>query len=311
MTINTGSESARPRVTVLGTGIMGSGMAERLLDERFPVNAWDRSPDQTAPLAARGAAVHPTPHAAVRDAAVVITMLPTGEAAEDVMLGQGAIDSCPPGSVWAQMGTVGVEATGRMNAEVAKRRTDVAFVDAPVSGTKGPARTGKLLILASGPDRARATLEPVFDALGQRTVWLGPAGTGSRMKLVLNVWLAFEAEAAAEAYALATRLGIPYAALNDTVTGGPLASTFALTKMNKMARGDHSAEFPLEWALKDLHLASAASGPDSLPVAISIADRWQRLVDAGLGRLDVSAAVRGLAGDVPAEAGSAVGRLVG
>jgi 3-hydroxyisobutyrate dehydrogenase len=298
----------RPRVAVLGTGIMGSGMAERLLDEGFPVNVWDGSPDRTAPLAARGATAYPAPDQAVRDAAAVVTMLPTGDVASGVMLRQGVIDAFPPNSVWAQMGTVGVEATEQMNAEVAKRRPDVAFVDVPVSGTKGPARTGKLLILASGPDRARPLLEPVFGALGQRTVWLGPAGTGSRMKLVLNVWLAFEAEAAAEVNALSSRLGIPYATLNETVAGGPLASTFALAKLQKMAQGDHSTEFPLEWALKDLHLAGTASGPDAVPVSVAIADRWQRLVDRGLGRLDVSAAGLGLTGDIPAEAGPATGR---
>ena len=154
---------------------------------------------------------------------------------------------------------------------------------------------GRLVILASGPDRAQAILEPVFAALGQRTVWLGPAGRGSRMKLVLNTLLAFEIEAVAEVDALASKLGVPYADLVQIVAGGPLASTVEMTKLAKMEGGDHSADFSLEWALKDLDLALNASGVETTPVVMVIAERWRELVQEGYGRLDVSAARLGLA----------------
>jgi 3-hydroxyisobutyrate dehydrogenase len=192
------------------------------------------------------------------------------------------------------MGTIGVEATEGLAAEVARRRPDVAFVDAPVSGSRGPARQGRLLILASGPDRSHRAVNPVFEAVGQRTVWLGQAGAGSRLKLVLNAWLAFEIEAAAEAGALAERLGIQYSVLADVVTGGPLASAAAVAKLAKMASGDYSADFSLEWALKDLDLALAAAGPETTPVVMAIAERWRRLVANGSGRFDISAARLGL-----------------
>jgi 3-hydroxyisobutyrate dehydrogenase len=163
------------------------------------------------------------------------------------------------------------------------------FVDAPVSGSREPARTGRLVILASGPAAARSIADPVFEALG-RPVWLGEAGAGSRMKLVLNTWLAFEVEAAAEVAAVADRLGVTHAALRETVNGGALASGVAMTKLAKMDSGDFSPDFSLEWALKDLDLAHAAAGVESMPVATSIAERWQRLVAEGYGRLDISAA---------------------
>jgi 3-hydroxyisobutyrate dehydrogenase len=229
-------------------------------------------------------------------------MVATSDAVTDVMLHTGTVDALRPGAVWAQMGTIGLEATERLIAEVVHRRPDIAFVDAPVSGSREPARSGRLLILASGPDRAKPILEPVFGALGQRTLWLGPAGTGSRLKLVLNTWLAFEIEAAAEASALAAGLGLPQNALVEAVTGGPLASATALTKLAKMESGDYSADFSLEWALKDLDLAMGAAGAAVVPVAGAIAERWRRLVAQGQGRLDIAAARLGLdAGTGPQE----------
>ena len=289
-------------VALLGTGIMGAGMAERLLDQGFSIDVWDRTPAATARLAERGATTHAKPVDAVRTADVVLTMLATPEAVSDVMLTQNALGAIRTGAAWAQMGTIGVKAIEDLIAVVAERRPDVAFVDAPVSGTRDPARTGQLTILASGPDRARTTLDPVFAALGQRVLWLGPAGLGTRLKLVLNTWLAFEVEAVAEASAAADRLGVPYESLLAAVRGGPLASGSALARLAKMESSDHSPQFPLEWGLKDLDLTAAATGPEAIPVARAIAERWRILVGQGAGRLDVSAARLGLTSDAPVSA---------
>jgi 3-hydroxyisobutyrate dehydrogenase len=269
-------------------------MARRLLDEGFAVEIWNRSPGPAAVLAEAGAGAHADAAQAVAWADVVLTMLPTGEAVGEVMLRGGGLDALGPGATWAQMGTIGVESTERLVAEVARRRPDVAFVDAPVSGSREPARGGRLIILASGPDAAQAGLEPVFAALGQRTVWLGPAGRGSRTKLVANTLLAFEVEAVAEVSALAARLEVPYADLVKVIAGGPLESPFAMSKLAKMERGEHSADFSLEWALKDLNLALAASGAETAPVVAAIVERWRGLVANGYGGLDVSAARLGL-----------------
>jgi|SRR5437764_2497869 len=282
------------RVALLGTGLMGSAMAERLLDSGFEVHVWNRTPGPAGALAERGAIKHAEPAEAVRDADVVITMLATGGAVQDVMIRQGVLAAIQPDGAWAQMGTIGVDATESLASEVARRRPDVAFVDAPVTGTRGPARSGELTILASGPDRARAAVDPLLAALGRRVLWLGPAGQGSRLKLLLNTWLAFEVEAAAEVNATAHRLGIPYSSLRGAAEGTPLASGAALARMDQMEKGDHSPNFPLEWALKDLDLVADAAGPQSVPVAGAIADRWRRLVGEGYGRLDVSAARLGL-----------------
>src|SRR5207237_9777861 len=178
---------------------------------------------------------------------------------------------------------------------------------APRSSDRSP--SGRRPFLAPRPERAHRSVDAVFAALGQRTLWLGPAGTASRLKLVLNAWLAFEIEAAAEVDALAERLGVSFAVLSAAVAGGPLASTTALAKLVKMESGDYSADFSLEWALKDLDLALSASGPEPTPVVKAIAERWRRLVAEGHGRSDISAARLGLdAGartNVPSENGKA------
>src|SRR5260370_9856774 len=169
------SPNPRPRVAVLGLGTMGDGMARRLLEAGFAVDVWNRSPGPATAVAGAGAAAGVAVAEAVARGDVLLTMLPTADAVSEVVLGGGVLDAVRPGTTWTQMGTIGVESTEYLAAGVARRRPDVAFVDAPVSGSREPARTGKLIILASGPDAAQAILEPVFAALGQRTVWLRPA----------------------------------------------------------------------------------------------------------------------------------------
>ncbi len=285
---------ARPRVAVLGTGTMGSAMARNLLRAWLQVDVWDRTPEAAARLAEVGATADAEPSGAVAHADVVITMLPDAAAVTSVAVGQGMLQALRRGAIWAQMGTIGVRATQQLAASVAGQRPDVRFVDAPVSGTRGPAESGQLLILASGPETARPALVPVFGAIGSRTLWLGEAGAGSRLKLVLNTWLAFLMEGIAEAAALADTLGVDHRALRDALQGGPLDAPAALAKLAKIDAGDESTDFSLRWAAKDVDLALAEAGEQTLPVAAAIGDRWHRLIDAGLGQADVSAARHGL-----------------
>jgi 3-hydroxyisobutyrate dehydrogenase len=281
-------------VAVIGNGVMGSAMATRLIDAGQTVRVWNRSSEPLEVLGKAGAVVARDPSDAVAGATVVITMLPTAHVATEVMVGGGVLDVIAPGAVWAQMGTIGIDATRAFDEAVHDRRPEVLFVDAPVSGSKIPAERGELVVLASGPPAAAAIVDPVFDVIGKRTLWLGPAGMGSRMKLVLNTWLAFEIEAAAEIAALTDAFGIPDDTLTTTIAGSPLVSTFAATKLAKMQARDESTEFSLGWALKDLDLVADAAPSGTTPIARAIAERWRGLVSDGAGSLDVSAARRGL-----------------
>jgi 3-hydroxyisobutyrate dehydrogenase len=281
-------------VAVIGTGIMGGAMARNLVRSGFRTMAWDRSTSAASRLAEAGVHTVTSAPDSVRDANVVITMLPTADVVSSVMLDGGVLEALAHGAVWAQMGTIGVVATDNLAMQVHKIRPDVLFVDAPVSGTKGPAEAAKLLILASGPAEAEPILRPVFAALGRTPMWLGDAGQGSRLKLVINAYLAALIEGVAEALALAKQLGVDPAKLEATIEGGPLDAPLADVKLQKMERGDFSPEFPLEWALKDVDLALAAAGDGALPSLAAISRTWHSAVDAGHGREDISAAVLAL-----------------
>jgi 3-hydroxyisobutyrate dehydrogenase len=271
-------------------GIMGSAMARKLVRAGLRTTVWDRTPSVVAALVDAGARAAASPEEAVRDASVVITMLPTADAVASVVLREGVVRAFARGAVWAQMGTIGVEATERIAAWLAKARPDVMYVDAPVSGSKGPATTGQLLVLASGPSAAQPIVTAAFSAIASKTVWLGEAGQGSRLKLVINAYLSILVEGVAEALELADRLGIEHAKLAEAIEGGPLDAPMADAKRRKMDSGDFAPEFPLMWALKDIDLALAAAGAKPPPLLAALSPHWHAAVDAGLGRKDISAA---------------------
>jgi 3-hydroxyisobutyrate dehydrogenase len=285
-----GNHAESVPVSLLGTGIMGAAMARNLLAADLSTTVWDRSPSALEPLAEAGARLASTPAAAVRAAGLVITMLPTADVVSSVMLDGAVVAAFEHGAAWAQMGTIGVEATAEIAADLRRERPDVLFVDAPVSGSKGPAEAGQLLILASGPAAAREVVGPAFAALGRSTVWLGEAGQGSRMKLVVNAYMSTLIEGVAEALELASRLGIDPDELAAAIAGGPLDAPIAGAKLHQMERGDYAPEFPLEWALKDVDLALSAAGGDSLPLLAALSRQWHSAVAGGHGREDVAAA---------------------
>jgi 3-hydroxyisobutyrate dehydrogenase len=280
----------QPQVAVIGLGIMGSAMARNVVAAGFPTSVWNRSPSAAAPLVEAGASTTERADDAVRTADVVITMLPDIAAVRSVMFDGHVLEAMAPGALWAQMGTIGVQATIDLATAVKESRPDVLFVDAPVSGSKVPAEQAQLLILASGPTKASAVVDPVFSAIGRKTQWVGAAGAGSRIKLLVNAWLAFLVEGAAETLALSDRLGIGHDVLTAALDGGPLASGLAMAKLSKMDRGDFAPEFPLEWALKDVDLTIVEAASPPLPVLAAISQQWHVAVDQGLGRQDISAA---------------------
>ncbi len=283
------SSDQQRRVAVIGLGIMGSAMARNLVTAGFPTTVWNRSPAAAQPLVALGASTAERPEDAIRGAEVVITMLPDAAAVTSVMIDGHVLETMAPGALWVQMGTIGVQATIDLAATVQAVRADVLFVDAPVSGSKAPAEQAQLLVLASGPDDAQAVVDPVFAAIGRKTQWLGPAGNGSRLKVLVNTWLAFLVEGAAETLALCDRLGIEHEQLASALEGGPLASGLGMAKLAKMDSGNYDPEFPLEWALKDVDISAAEAGEPPLPVLSAISNQWHAAVDGGLGRQDISA----------------------
>jgi 3-hydroxyisobutyrate dehydrogenase len=161
-----------------------------------------------------------------------------------------------------------------------------------VSGSRDPAEQGQLTIFASGPEEARSRVAPLFDALGQRTIWAGPIGAGSRLKLVNNTMVAFAAEGVATAVALARRMGLDTGKVIEALGGSTLVSPWQAAKLERIAKDEFSSQFALALALKDVHLALQAAGDDRFAVLASLADEWRQGVDQGLGDQDLTVVTR-------------------
>jgi 3-hydroxyisobutyrate dehydrogenase len=259
-------------VAVLGAGgTMGLGMSRNIAKAGVTVRAWNRTRDHAEPLADDGITVVDSPTEAVDGADVFITILSDGDAVLE--LADQALPAAKDDAIWLQMSTIGDEATDRCIAKAADSGT--VFVDAPVLGTKQPAEEGKLVVLASGPDEARDRVQPIFDAVGQRTLWVGEAGKGSRLKLAINVWIVGLVEAAAESLALAGGLGLDPKLVIEAVSGGPLDLPYLQLKGGMMVDREFPTSFKLELAAKDARLAEKAAeeaGLD-LPLVKTIAER--------------------------------------
>jgi 3-hydroxyisobutyrate dehydrogenase len=276
--------SSHDTVAVLGTGIMGAPMARNLLAAGFPVRVWNRTAEKTAPLGADGAIIGASPAEAAAGAQILLTMLTDADAVLETAA--AALDGP---EVWIQASTVGIEGAERCAALAAER--GVAFVDAPVLGTRQPAEEGALTVLASGPEAVRERADPVFDAVGARTWWVGEAGAGQRLKLVANTWVLALVEGLAETLQLAEALGVPPQSFLDVIAGGPLDTGYAQAKGRGMIAREFAPAFPLRHAAKDLRLVEAAAARHDLdaPLVAAIAERFAQGVAAGHGDLDMSA----------------------
>ena len=285
----------QPQVAVLGLGIMGNGMARSLLRSRIPTTVWNRNQSRSIPLAAEGAQVSTTVSAAAQHAAVAITMVTDADAVVDVADAQGMLKALPPNAIWVQMSTIGVEGFDRVTQLVARERPDVQLVDAPVTGSRQAAESGSLTIFASGPDDTKTVLAPIFAALGRRTMWFGPAGLGTRIKLVNNTLIAFTVQGMGEATALAQHLGVSPEATIDAIGSGMLSSPYVMGKLGRIARDDYSPEFSLNLALKDVNLALDALDGSPHPVFQTLAHDWSDAATHGLGSQDLTVITKTLA----------------
>jgi 3-hydroxyisobutyrate dehydrogenase len=263
---------ATKTVAVLGAGgTMGFPMARNLARAGLAVRAWNRSREKAEPLASDGVVVTGTPAEAVQGADVVITILADADSVSAVM--EDARPGLPAGVVWLQMSTIGEAGTQRCAGLAG--RAGLIFVDAPVLGTREPAERGELVILESGPEEARPLTQPVFDAIGHRVIQAGPAGAGTRLKLVLNSWVLSVVEAGAETIALAEGLGIDPGLFFKALEGGGLDLPYLRMKAAAIAKREFSPSFRLALAAKDASLVGEAAlqhGLD-LPLFETIAER--------------------------------------
>jgi 3-hydroxyisobutyrate dehydrogenase len=275
------------QIAVLGTGLMGAPIAANLAAAGHEIRVWNRTRAKAEPLADRGATVADSPAAAVDGAEIVLTMLNDGAAVTETM--NAAAEALPHHAVWIQASTVGIEATDDHIAQA--RSLGLEFVDAPVLGSVKPAAEGKLVVLAAGAEELRDRVQPVFDVIGARTMWVGEAGAATRLKLVANSWVLALTAAVGEAVSLAEASGLDPKLFLEAVSGGAMDCAYLQMKGNAIIERSFPPAFTVQNALKDAMLVNEAAvrAGVQLDVAQASAARLNRAVTRGHGDEDMAA----------------------
>jgi 3-hydroxyisobutyrate dehydrogenase len=280
------------RVAVLGTGLMGAGMARSMLRAGLDVSVWNRASGRAAPLAADGAHVAGTAAEAVTGVDAVVTMLWDGDSVAEVVT--KALPAAPEGVIWAQTSTVSLHDAGDRLPALAGGY-GARYVDAPVLGTRQPAEEGNLIVMAAAPEQVRDQIRPLFDAIAARIVWVSERpGDGTRLKLVANSWVATIVAGTAQAIALAQGLGLDPQAFLDMVKGSTTDVPYLHVKAQAMIAGQFPASFTVDGAVKDTGLIAAAMREAGTDTALidAVARQFRKVADCGYGEEDMAAVYR-------------------
>ncbi|MEM6632664.1 MAG: NAD(P)-dependent oxidoreductase [Bacteroidota bacterium] len=274
----------------IGLGIMGSRMAENLLNAGHQLKVYNRSKEKAESLLQKGATWASNPQELAQDVEVLITVLAHPAAVEALALGEaGFLAHLPKGSIWLDSSTVNPSFSRQMAQEAQQR--GILFLDGPVGGSKNQAADAQLVFIVGGPEAALETCRPLMETMGQRIVHVGENGMGSSLKIVLNYLLGISMTAFAEGVSLGKALGIPEATLLNVLIGGPVAAPFLARKKEAMETGNYSPEFPMQWMQKDMHLASLTAFEKGIPLPVGNAAKelFQMAVKSGRGEQDFSA----------------------
>jgi 3-hydroxyisobutyrate dehydrogenase len=280
------------KIALIGLGLMGSGMAGRLLDAGYPLTIWNRTPEKIQPLAARGAMVAKSPRQAAAGANVVITMLSDVPVCRDIWLGRGeAILDTAPGTILVESSTVTVEWIEELDR--AAKEHGCELVDAPVTGSKPQAASGQLLFLAGGTIAAVDKITPILRAMGRDVIHVGPGGSGARLKLINNFLSGSQAAALAEALSLIERSGLDRDKALGVLTEGAPGSPIVKVLSGRMVARQYEPNFLLNLMAKDLRYAVSEADRQALDLDMGRAALrvFEHAIAAGQGEEDMSAVV--------------------
>ena len=280
------------KIGFLGLGLMGSGMAARLLAAGYPLTVWNRTRERAGPLAELGATVAESPAGAAENADVIFSMLADDAACRATWLGEdGALESAREGAVLVECSTVTVSWVEELS-EVATAR-GLTLVDAPVTGSKAQAAGGQLLFLAGGATVAVEKVAPVLRSMGRDVIHLGPTGSGARMKLINNFLCGVQIASLAEGLAMIERSGFDPAKAVGVLTQGAPGSPLVNAISARMMQRQYEPNFYLQLMAKDLQYATveaAEQGVDAMTGEAALRV-FERAVAEGLGEQDIAAVV--------------------
>jgi len=284
---------SKPRVAIMGLGIMGSGMAGRLLSSGFPLTVYNRNKDKAAPFASAGATVAGTAREAATGAQIIISMVADDIASRGVWLGEnGALAGTSRGSVMIECSTLTVGWIKELAAAAAQRGCEL--LDAPVTGTKPHAASGELSFLIGGSEAALATVQPVLAVLGRQCIHLGPTGSGALLKLINNFMCGVQAASLAEAEAMIAAGGLDLKQSLEILTHGAPGSGLVQRAAERAFANDFTPNFPLHLMAKDLGYAidQASHFGQNLTTASSALAIFKDAIAKGYGDQDFSAVIK-------------------
>jgi 3-hydroxyisobutyrate dehydrogenase len=284
---------SKPHTAILGLGIMGSGMASRLLSLGFPVTVYNRNQAKADPLVSAGARLAHSPREAASNAAIVISMVADDNASRDVWLGpDGALAGARAGSVLIESSTVSVGWVKELAAVASKVGCD--FLDAPVTGTKPHAAAGELVFLVGGSAETLDAARPVLSVLGRSVIHFGPQGSGALMKLINNFVCGVQAASFAEAVRMIDEAGLNRQKAFSILTEGAPGSGIVKRMAGRVLANDFEPNFVLRLMAKDLSYAlqAAEARGSHLQTAGPALEIFQQAIAAGYGEEDFSAVTK-------------------
>jgi 3-hydroxyisobutyrate dehydrogenase len=284
---------SKPHVAVLGLGIMGGGMAGRLLSTGFPLSVYNRNREKATKFAEGGAFVASSPREAAARAEIVISMVADDNASRAMWLGaEGALEGVASGSLLLESSTLSVGWVRELAIAAAGKECE--FLDAPVTGTKPHASSGELFFMVGGSAAGFARARDVLSVLGREVLHVGTNGSGALIKLINNFVCGVEAASFAEAMALVNGSGLDREKCVAVLANSALASPLIKRMLASMESGDFTPNFPLKLMTKDIGYAINEASKCGLPLrtAAPALEVFKHAVDQGLGELDFSAVVK-------------------
>ncbi len=282
------------RIAFLGLGAMGSRMAARLIDAGHHVTLWNRTPERADALAGLGASVAQSPRTAARKAQIVISMLRDDAASENVWSNPetGALRGMQKGALGIECSTLSPEHIRALHTHA--REAKLAFLDAPLAGSRPQAEAGHLIFMAGGETAHVARAKPVLLAMGGAVHHAGGAGDGALVKLMVNALFASQLATLAELLGLAGHGGVDPSRALDIIAATPVMSPAANAAGNAMLAGSFAPAFPIDLVCKDMSLTegTARALELELPMTHASAETFDRASVAGLGRANITAVAK-------------------
>ena len=274
------------RVAFLGLGIMGHAMATNLVKAGHEVTVWNRTPGKLV----EGAGMAPTPAAAAQGAEVVWMCVSDTAAVEKILFGSDGVEqSLAEGMIISDSSTISPSATVKFAERV--RTRGVAYVDAPMTGSKIGAGNGSLIFMVGGDEATIDRLSPLFAAMGKKIFRMGETGKGQATKLAMNLQIALIYEGFAEALTLATKLGVDSRQLVSLIEATMVRSGVVEYKAPFVLQRDFTPNFPLRLMHKDilLTLEAAKEARVKLPALETVEEIYELATEEGQQDLDYAA----------------------